>query len=319
MKKILIKTLTVCILVLLLPFVLTLLLAKGKGIASVDTTDFSIYYEVNGVKDNISFDDYLIGVIAANMPASYELETIKAQAVIARTYAFYNMGLLTKDDPGKTSFTTSELGLSYIDLNSLQQLWGAEDYNSYFSKLENAVYATKGEVIEYQDKLILPVFFDTGCGYTRSASQAWGADVPYLVSVPSKQDVTSTNYLHIKEYNVTDLIHTLSNYYTHLNLDADEFFNEVKITSRDSSDYVLKIDLGNQTVSGEEFAKVLGLTSSHFYIEDYEGKVRIICNGAGHGVGLSQYGANAMAEDGSGYTDILKYYYSGISIVGLSE
>ncbi|HWT76183.1 MAG TPA: stage II sporulation protein D [Mobilitalea sp.] len=319
MKKILLKALIVIIVVLLFPFVLTLLMSKQKTTETMDTTNFTIYYEVNGTKDKLSFDDYLLGVIAANMPAGYDMEALKAQAVIARTYALYNISLLTKENPDQKTFTTSELGLSYIGLDALEQFWGSEDYSTYFTRLENAVYATKGEVLVYEDNLILPVFFDTCSGFTRNASEAWGVDVPYLVSVPSNQDVTSTNYLNIQEYEISDLISVLLKYYPDLELTQDNFFDKVKITERDSSDYVLKIDLGSLTVSGEEFAKVLGLPSNHFSIEDYEGSVRIICNGAGHGVGLSQYGANAMAEDGKSYKDILEYYYTGVDFTTLSE
>ncbi|MDD3174203.1 MAG: stage II sporulation protein D [Herbinix sp.] len=319
MKKILIKTLIVSVMVLLLPFVITMLISKSNDMASIETMDFKIYYEANGSKDELSFNDYILGVVAANMPAGYQMEALKTQAVIARTYALYNVALLCKDDPDKTNFTTSELGLSYISLDSLEQYWGIADYNTYFAKLENAVYGTKDEVIVYNNDLILPVFFDTGAGFTRNSSEAWDIDIPYLVSVDSKQDVTSTNYLKIDEYKVEALITLLNQYYTDLDLTEDNFFTEVSVSSRDSAGYVLKIDLGSQTVSGEEFAKVIGLSSNHFYIEEYEGKARIICNGAGHGVGLSQYGANTMAEEGSDYTEILTYYYTGVSISNISE
>jgi stage II sporulation protein D len=319
MKKIIIKTLIVSVVVLLFPFVLTLLLSEHNSADSLESMDFTIYYEVNGSKNKLSFDEYLLGVVAANMPAGYHMEALKAQAVIARTYALYNIALLTEEDPSKNSYTTSELGLSYIGLDALEQLWGSEDYSAYFSRLENAVYATKDEVIVYDHNLILPVFFNTGSGFTRNASEAWGINIPYLISVSSKQDVTSTNYLSIDEYPIADFIAILAKYYTDLDLTEDNFFEEVSVTSRDSAGYVLKIDLGNLTVSGEEIAKVLGLPSNHFYIEDYEGSVRIICNGAGHGVGLSQYGANAMAEDESSYLNILEYYYTGIDFVNLSD
>ena len=319
MKKVLIKSLIVGVVVLLFPFVLTLLLSEHNSDNSLDTMDFTIYYEVNGSKDKLSFDEYLVGVVAANMPAGYHMEALKAQAVIARTYALYNIALLSKENPSQKKFTTSELGLSYISLSTLEQLWATEDYSTYFTRLENAVFGTMNEVLIYDHDLILPVFFDTGSGFTRNASEAWGVDIPYLVSVPSKQDVTSTNYLKIEEYLIVDLIEHLSTYYTDLELSEDNFFEKVSITSRDSAGYVTKIDLGSLTVSGEEFAKVLGFTSNHFYIEEYEGKVRIICNGAGHGVGLSQYGANAMAEDTSSYQDILEYYYTGISLAKTSE
>jgi stage II sporulation protein D len=319
MKKILIKTLIVGVVVLLFPFVLTLLLSEHSSDNALDTVDFTIYYEVNGSKDKLSFDEYLIGVVAANMPAGYHMEALKAQAVIARTYALYNISLLSKENPGQKSFTTSELGLSYISLAALELLWGTEDYSAYFTRLENAVYGTKDEVLVYDHDLILPVFFDTGSGFTRNASEAWGVEIPYLISVPSKQDVTSTNYLKIEEFLIGDLIEHLRKYYPDIELSENTFFEEVSVSSRDSAGYVTKIDLGNLTVSGEEFAKVLGLTSNHFYIEEYEGKVRIICNGAGHGVGLSQYGANAMAEDSSSYEEILEYYYTGIALANTSE
>jgi stage II sporulation protein D len=280
--------------------------------------DFTIYYEGNGSKNILTFDDYLLGSLAANMPAGYEMEALKAQAVIIRTYILYNTALLRKDAPNKTSFTTSELGLSYISPDSLKQYWG-EDYDSYFSKLKNAVYATEDKVLTYDGELILPVFFNTCAGFTRNASEAWGVDIPYLVSVPSKQDVTSIDYLKIEEFEVSELISTLTDYYSDLKLSKKDFFKKVVITERDSADYALKIDLGNKTVSGEEFAKVLGLPSNHFYIEEYEGKARIICNGAGHGVGFSQFGANSMADEGSKYEEILKYYYTGVEVADLSE
>lgn len=319
MKKILYKGLLVCVVVLLVPFLLTSVLTKHNNANLINNIDFTIYYEVDGTKEELSFDEYLLGVVAANMPAGYQMDALKAQAVIARTYALYNIQLLSEKSPAQNSFTTSELGLSYIGLDKLEQFWGSENYQEYFTKFENAVYGTEGEVLVYNDELILPVFFDTGSGFTRNASEAWGVDIPYLISVPSKQDVTSTNYLRIKEFIISDLISTLINYYPDIKLSEDDFFDKVKIESRDSAGYVLKVNLGDITVTGEEFAKAVGLPSNHFYIENYEGNVRIICNGSGHGIGLSQYGANAMAEGGSSYTDILEYYYSGVVFSNISE
>ncbi len=319
MKKVLRKTIFVCILVLLLPFAVTLYFNSTKdNIKTIQTMNFTIYNEENGSKDELSFDRYLLGVIAANMPAGYQPEALKAQAVIARTYALYNMALLHEGASDKKTFTTSELGLSYISLDSLKKFWG-NDYQDYFNKIEDALTSTKDQVLVYNDQLILPVFFDTGCGFTRNASEVWGVDVPYLVSIPSKQDVTSTHYLQIEEYNIKDLIAILNKYYTKVTLSETDFFKQIKITSRDSAGYVLKLELNGQSVSGEEFIKVVGLPSSHFYIEEYDKKVRIICNGSGHGIGLSQYGANAMAEEGSLYKEILNYYYTNVKLATISE
>lgn len=320
MKKFMTKILVVLMVVLFFPFVLTLMFSgKGKYRGSIGNMDFEIYYEKDGVKEKLGFDNYIIGLVAANMPAGYHMDALKAQAVIARTYALYNMTLLSRENPGQTSFTTSELGLSYISLADMEQYWGREDYLTYFTKLENAVHATKEEVLVYNNEFILPVFFATGSGYTRNASEAWGIDIPYLVSVSSKQDVTSIHYLKITEYELADVLRSLEEEYGSLGITEENFFDKVSIAQRDSTGYVTKIDLGSQTVSGEEFAKVLGLNSSYFYIEDYENKVRIICTGVGHGVGLSQYGANAMADEGYPYNEILVHYYPGTRIINLND
>ncbi len=311
MKKVLIKTLLVCVGVLVFPFVVTLFLtSEPKETAFFDYNDFEIYSEKNGVKEKLDFNDYLVGVIAANMPAGYHLEALKAQAVIVRTYALHNILLLGEESPGKKAFTTSELGLSYIDLNDMEEYWTSDEYLNYFTKLENSIYGTDGEVISYDGELILPMFFYTGSGHTRNASEAWDVDVPYLTSVSSKQDVTSIDYLKITEYDINEIIQLIDAYYD-IEISEDEFFKQVEVIGRDGVGYVTQVEIGDEIVSGEEFAKVIGLNSNHFYIEEFEGLVRIICTGVGHGIGLSQYGANAMASDGYSYNEILAHYYPG--------
>lgn len=319
MKKIMFKLVAVVIVVLLLPFILTLIFSNIRTHHSLEIMDFQVYYEKNGIKQELTFDEYLIGVVAANMPAAYHIEALKAQAVISRTYALYNISLLSDEYHTKREFTTSELGLSYISLNEMEQFWGSDSYVAYFTKLENCVYGTNNEYLIYEDDIILPVFFGTGTGYTRDAKEAWGIDIPYLVSVSSKQDVTSIHYLRISEYDPAILIGLLKQISPSLSISENSFHDDISILERDSTGYVLRIAVGDLTISGEEFAMSLGLNSNHFYIEDYEGKVRIICTGVGHGVGLSQYGANAMAEEGYSYIDILTHYYTGVKLTQLDE
>lgn len=319
MKKLIYKLLVVSIIVLLLPFIITLLFSKKNSNYSLETMDFNVYYEKDGKRENLDFNQYLIGVVAANMPAGYHIEALKTQAVLSRTYALYNMSLISEENPKQKEFSTSELGLSYIGLDEMEQYWGSDNYAQQFTKLENCVYGTKEEVLIYEDELILPVFFGTGTGFTRNSIEAWGADIPYLLSVPSKQDVTSIHYLRITEYDVNIILGILKQVYPSLEITDMTFFQDVSITSRDSTGYVTEISLNKHLVSGEEFANVLGLSSNHFYIEDYEGKVRVICTGVGHGVGLSQYGSNAMAEEGYSYKDILTHYYTGVNIICLDK
>jgi stage II sporulation protein D len=292
---------------------------KRNHSLALEAMGLNIYYEKNGTRQKLDFDQYLIGVVAANMPSGYNIEALKAQAVVSRTYALYNISLLTEDNPNKKEFTTSELGLSYISPEEMETYWGSENYLKNFTKLENCVYGTKDEVIVYKDSLILPVFFGTGTGFTRNAHEAWGVDLPYLISVPSKDDVTSIHYLKITEYAPEELIGLLKQAYPSFESGEKTIFEDIIISGRDSTGYVTEIKLGNISLSGEEFARTLGLNSNHFYIEDYEGKARIICTGVGHGVGLSQYGANAMAEQGISYDKILTHYYTGVKIINLDN
>lgn len=318
MKKLIYKLIAVSLIVLVLPFILTLIFSANKNNDySLEAMNFNIYYEKSGDKQKLDFDQYLIGLVAANMPAGYHIEALKTQAIICRTYALYNLSLLFDDNPYNKDYTTSELGLSYIEPNEMEQYWGKDNYAKYLTKIENSIFSTKDEVIVYKDELILPVFFGTGTGYTRNAREAWDIDIPYLISVPSKQDVTSTHYLRITEYDVSILIGFLKQVYPSLDISERSFFQDVFVSNRDSIGYVTSIDLGETTISGEEFARILGLNSNHFYIEDYEGKARIICTGVGHGLGLSQYGSNAMAEDGYTYSEIISHYYTGAKIINL--
>lgn len=317
MKKLTMKILAAGLSLLMLPFVLTLLFTAKKGSSSQEYMDFAILNKQDGSVKELSFTEYLLGVVAANMPAGYEIEALKAQAVIARTYTLYNIFLIREDNPVQREFTTAELGLSYISPDEMHQYWDPQDYTAYFSKLENAVLGTKDEALTYDDELILPVFFNTGTGYTRNAVEAWGIDIPYLVSVQSRQDVTSIHYLKIMEFDLKKLIALINTYFPDAAMSSEDFFDEAAVITRDSTGYVTEMGLGSLTVSGEVFAKALGLYSNNFYMEDYEGKVRFVCTGAGHGVGLSQYGANAMALEGYTCNDILKHYYTDVRIVEL--
>lgn len=318
MKQVLLKTLVVCIVVLLLPYILTLFLSSNKiSQKSIEAMNFNISYERNGRIEDLDLDTYIMGVVAANMPAGYHVEALKAQAVIARTYALYNMALLTEEGYSDETFTTWELGIPYIDITDMKPYWGATDYTTYYSKIENAVQGTKGQVLVYKGELALPLFFETGTGYTRNSIEALNVDIPYLTSVESSQDITSINYLKISEYYIPDLINLLNNHFPEAILSDDLFFDEVKVTERDSIGYIKTISLGNLTITGEEFAKALGLNSYNFTIEQYNGNVRVVCKGVGHGIGLSQYGSNAMAREGSLYTDILSRYYIGTEVISL--
>ena len=318
MKQVLIKTLVVCIVVLLLPYLLTLFISSNRVKKhSIEAMNFKINYERNGRIDDLDLDTYIMGVVAANMPAGYHVEALKTQAVIARTYALYNMALLTEEGHLDEAFTTWELGIPYIEISEMKPYWGDTDYSTYYTKIENAVRGTTGKILVHDGELVLPLFFETGTGYTRNAIEALNIDIPYLTSVESSQDVTSINYLKISEYYIPDLINLLENHFPGAIISDDLFFDEIKVTERDSTGYIKTINLGNHTITGEEFAKALGLNSYNFTIEQYNGNVRVVCKGVGHGIGLSQYGSNAMAREGYLYNEILSHYYIGTELISI--
>lgn len=313
MKVIFIKILFACFIVLFLPFFMSSFLNKNTN-NDFNDINFEIIDDSYGQTKPMDFNTYLLGVIAANIPASYELESLKAQAIISRTYILHNISQLKENNHKKEKFLTSEIGPSYINPLGLEKLWDKEDFKENYNKILKAIKSTNNQTIYYDDSLILPVFFDTGSGYTRNAHEAWGINIPYLISKPSSQDKASVNYIKVIELDIQELLDLLITYLPDKNLSVDNIYEKINIEKRDSIGYVIEIKIDNYILAGEEFAKILGLPSNNFIIEKHGGKVRFVCTGTGHGIGLSQFGANSMAMEGSSYREILNHYYSGISI-----
>lgn len=313
MLKRVLHTILLLLIVLFLPFLLSLAGSKKKAdIFSYDTITITCSSQ-SGLHE-MDFETYLIGVVAACMPAGYELEALKCQAVIARTYALYQINHLTTIYGTKDCYDVNELSLPFLYLDDLENIWGSEQYLTYYSRIENAVYATRQETITYKNHLILPMFFSNGCGYTRDMSDLSSVDYPYLVSVSSEADKNSTNYMKITEHSIDSMIEILQKYNPRLTITEDNFFQEVMVDKRDSIDYVLEVNVQGTILTGEEFAHLFSLPSSHFTLEPYQDGVRIVTIGIGHGIGFSQYGANEMAKNKSSYEEILCHYYANIQI-----
>lgn len=255
-------------------------------------------YRSNGTILQIEMEEYLVGVVAAEMPASFNSEALKAQAVIARTYA------LKKISKGEI-LTDTVSTQSYIDTNQMKSKWGNE-YNKYYNKIVQAVSSTKGEYITYNGEYIEAVYHSTSNGYTEDAKNVWGKSYPYLKSVESSWDKSVSSYLKIETKEFETLLKILG-----LTIDND---TEISIISRNDSGRVSEVKIGNKSYTGVELRNILGLRSADFDIEINDGIVTIITRGYGHGVGMSQYGANEMAKLGYNYKDIISYYYNGVTI-----
>ena len=291
--------------------VLILLVVYVTIDGSSDTTFFSNPKTIN-VKDTtkntlekINLEDYIIGVVAAEMPASFNEEALKAQAIASRTYAMYKIETSNQEYDVVTDVSNQ----SYITVDEMKNKWNS-DFNKYYEKVKNAVMATKGEVMYYDDKIVEAYYFAMSNGYTENASLVFSEDRDYLQSVESIYDNNSLKNFEVKkEIPLTEVC-------SKLNIDCNYF--AISNIERSNTGRVNKIMINNKTFKGTEVRKLLGLRSTDFNIELNNDKVIFTTKGYGHGVGMSQYGANGMASHGANYEEILKYYYKNVQILPIS-
>ena len=263
----------------------------------VDNNTYVTVNRSNGSIINIELESYLIGVVASEMPASFNTEALKAQAIVARTYA------LKRISEGKILTDTLSTQV-YKDDNELRNMWGAS-FNTYYNKIKDAVNSTKGMYITYNGKYIDAVYHSTSNGYTEDAINVWGNDIPYLKSTESIWDKSASSYERTVTFTFSEFINKLG-----ININKD---SEINIT-RNNSNRVSLISIDSNTFDGITFRTKLGLRSTDFNIILHEDNIVITTYGYGHGVGMSQYGANGMANSGYNYKDILNHYYKDIKI-----
>lgn len=255
-------------------------------------------YRNNGQIINIELETYLIGVVASEMPASFNIEALKAQSVAARTYTLKCI----KNNKKLTDTISTQV---YKDDDELKKMWGNE-FNKYYEKIKKAVNSTKGIVMKYNDELIDAVYHSTSNGYTESALNVWGNDIPYLQSVSSEWDLTSSSYLKTieKDFN------TINNV---LNINLNDS-TDINVLERDETNHIKTVQINNKIFSGVELRTLLGLRSTDIEFEIKDNSIIFTTKGYGHGVGMSQYGAQGMAKNGYTYSQILKHYYLGITL-----
>lgn len=266
--------------------------------------DNNIYVNVkrsNGSTIKLELEEYIIGVVGAEMPASFHVEALKAQSIIARTYA------LKANATGKT-LTDNESTQSYKSNDELRNLWGSS-YDTYYNKIKNAVNSTKGMYLTYNGAYIEAVYHSTSNGKTESSINVWGNSFPYLVSVDSPYDSSNPSFVMDKTISYEELSNKLG---IEVNIDTN-----IDILGKTSGNRVSEILIGDITLKGIDFRNKLGLRSADFDIEKEENCIKFTTRGYGHGVGLSQYGAAGMAKNGSSFKDILFHYYPGVSINSL--
>lgn len=277
------------LIILLLPYVVTVFL-NGPGLVSSSQVD-SAGVRVNTGEGEVemSLEEYCIGVLARAIPANYEEEAMKAQAVLVRT------DIYGKLQEGGTNAVLEE---AFWDKEEMEEAWGLAGYRASYKRLERAWKETEGQVLTYEGALARTPFFRLSNGSTRDGKEVLGEDCPYLKIVDCPLDMEAVEQLQTV---------TLEE-----DLDAE-------VEKVDTAGYALSVRVGEETVSGEEFREAYHLASSCFTLQKYEGTLRITTRGVGHGLGMSQYTAGKMAEEGSTFEEILIYFFPGTALQEVAQ
>ncbi len=260
---------------------------------------------MNGEVEEMDLEEYVIGVVAGEMPASFDIEALKAQAVASRTFALYRKNRSS----GVYDLTNGTSSQVYIDEAAMRSKWG-DEYEKYYDKIRNAVEETRDKVITYDGEIIEAFYFAMSSGSTNESGTVFGESRDYLRSVASEYDTSVLN-----GYN-GEVILSTQDFISKLGLSCEEVsIGEVK---RSESHYVENVQVCGVDIKGTVMRANLGLRSTDFDIEVGD-VVRIHTRGYGHGVGMSQYGANGYAAAGYSYEDIIKHYYTGVEISNLKD
>ena len=256
----------------------------------------------NGNIENIPLEEYVVGVVAGEMPVSFELEALKAQSVASRSYVMRRLG-----NSGNYDVTDTVSNQVYLDDNELKEKW-KDKYSQYISKVRQAVNETSMECLEYNGEIIDAMFFSTSNGYTEDSGNFFSKSLPYLKSVESSWDQEVSSVFQDSK-NIS-----LQEFYEKLGL---SYSKELKVenVSRSSSNRVVSLTINGTVFSGKDVYYKLGLRSSDFSFEQLGSNVIVSTKGYGHGVGMSQYGALGMAKKGYSYREILSHYYVGTTLV----
>lgn len=293
MKTLLMKLLFIFILLISI----TCKIDNNKEYRIIKEKEEKQYVEVktkSGV-EKVEMDDYLFGVVCGEMPLSFELEALKAQVVASRTF------VLSRNKKVDNTTNTQV----YLNDKEIKKKWGKQ-YNEYKEKVLSAIKQTNNEVMMYKGEYISALFFASSNGKTNDCGDYFEGDKPYLKSVDSHWD-NDINPNNINKYNINK---------DNLSLLIGEDVKNMKIENYDNG-YVKNVYINNKLYSGRKIRELLSLASSSFEVVEDEGNYTFITYGKGHGVGMSQYGAQAMALEGYSYKDILNHYYYNIDIVSI--
>ncbi len=288
-----------------LPYVMTVLISGTSGQREMKKSGILIEYD-DGKK--VDLEEFLPYMIAAQISLDSEMETLKAQAVIARTNLMRELG-------GKTETKSSELTIPFLASEQFDSSFGEAKRKEMMKKLQKAVSDTCFKTIKQGENYIEALYHAVSIGTTVSSQEIYGKERVYLQEVESSQDVESEEYMTTVKAVPSEVLGRLQKAGKAKTQTIDTIFTSIRVMEKTANGYVKKIAVGEDTMSGEEWKNLFALNSTNFYLEEREGTLLMIVLGKGHGVGMSQYGADALAKEGWTYEEIIKKYYPGTEIV----
>ena len=285
-------------------------------------TDWPIrlFDEAQGKVVTIPLEQYVAGVVAAEMPASYHLEALKAQAVAARTRAVHSSvsfgGTGCTKHPGADVCSDSTNCQGYLDAAAREQKWGAST-QAYEARIYRAVKETQGSVMTYEGEPITVLYHAVSGGHTEDVEEVFAQTLPYLRGVESQGEENTPKYQTSQTFDLSDAANILNKAFPGADLLPDTLALQIVITERTKTGRVSRVQVGNREVTAGEFRAALSLNSAMFTVSSTEKSITFNEKGYGHGVGMSQAGANAMAASNASWQSILQHYYTGIQITPL--
>lgn len=276
-----------------------------------------LHRDTNEIEE-INLDEYLCGVVSAEMPADYEIEALKAQAVVARTYTLYKI-INAKPHGEEADICDSfECCQAWISKEERFDRWDDSTENQNWNKIVTAVNETKGKVATYEGKIINAFFHANSGGKTEIPVNVWGGTgYPYLQVVETSGEEGYTQYSSEVQLTMEELVNKFKEKHEDIVVNLENINEEIKILEYTESGRVKTLKVGNKNIAGTEVRTILGLRSTNFDIEINENNVTFKVIGYGHGIGMSQTGADAMAKQGSNYEQIIKHFYVGVEIVDI--
>lgn len=311
-KKLFLFPLILSLLSLLIPICLSFFITLPENSSPVfneteekSETVISVFNPENDETDFYPLEEYLVGVVAAEMPALYEEEALKAQAVAARTYILNKKKKEIPEHKGADICSSSAHCKAYEETNALKEKWGG-DFDKNLEKIKRAVKETENLLITYDGTPIEAYFFALSNGKTDSSEDIWGGVLPYLKSVDSSFDKEAENFSETKNF-------TLQDFNKRLGFPENNPLS-FSVLEKTKGGRIKSIKINGKTFSGGEIRTLLSLSSADFDIKKKDDEISITTKGKGHGVGMSQFGANCLAKSGKNFSEILLHYYKGCKI-----